>query len=203
MRRNHGSGIATVIVAIILLLTLAIGIGSSENIPTEGVVATYDCNYRVLSLDTQIETTDKDGNPVTIKGDIFRMFEDPLSMIDKDGNVIVYAGDAYNFVTQNDHGIYVSEEHVYDVIGEFKFLADSYTVNDAEGNKVAYVEFNMWDTVGKMYTADGTLIAQYTSGYFNHDYTVSIFDTNEIDENIVQMIFASYVSDKEADNSSK
>lgn len=200
-RRSSADGVSTVIALIIVAVMIIIGFASQGSKPSEGVVSTYDCNYRVLSLDTQIETVDKNGNTVTIKGDIFRIFEDPLSMIDSEGNVLVYAGDAYNFVTQNDHGIYVGDEHVYDVVGEFKLFADSYTVRDAEGNEVAYVKFNMWDTVGKMYTADGTLVAQYNSGYFNHDYTVSIFESNQFDEDVVQMIFASYVSDKEADNS--
>lgn len=199
-RKSNADPISTIIALVIVAIISMVGCSTQGTVPNEGVVSTYDCNYRVLSLDTQIETVDKNGNAVTIKGDIFRLFEDPLSMIDASGNVLVYAGDAYNFVTQNDHGIYVGDEHVYDVVGEFKWLADSYTVRDADGKEIAYVDFNMWDTVGKMYTTNGTLIAQYNSGYFNHDYTVSIFEANEFDEDVVQMIFASYVSDKEADN---
>lgn len=189
-----------IVYGVILVLLIGAGLLSQQPIPTEGVVSTYECDYKVMSLRTNIATTDSTGKSATIEGNILALFEDPLTMKDSSGNIICYAGDAYNFITQNNHGIYKNDEFLFNVDGEFKILADSYTVYDANGNEIAFVRFNMHDTVGKMYDANNTLIAQYNSGMFRKDYTVTIFEANEFDEDAIQMIFASYVSDKEADS---
>lgn len=199
-RNIDGETVKLIIYGMILLLLIGAGLLSQQPIPTEGVVSTYECDYKVMSLRTNIATTDSVGRNVTIEGNILALFEDPLAMKDSSGNIICYAGDAYNFITQNNHGIYKDDEFLFNVDGEFKILADSYTVYDANGNEIAFVRFNMHDTVGKMYDANNTLIAQYNSGMFRKDYTVTIFEANEFDEDAIQMIFASYVSDKEADS---
>jgi hypothetical protein len=58
----------------------------------------------------------------------------------------------------------------------------------------------MFDTRGIMYNMDGKVIARYDSALSRYDYIVSIYDDCQIDDESVLMIFASYVSDKRADN---
>ena len=86
-------------------------------------------------------------------------------------------------------------------MGKIKLFADSYDVFDADGNKIAFVSFNMFDTSGVMKNMDGDIIARYDSALSRKDYIVSIYDNCQIDDESILLIFASYVSDKRADDS--
>ena len=91
-------------------------------------------------------------------------------------------------------------ELIYVCDGKIKWFADSYDVFNKDGDKIAYVKFNMWDTKGTMVDMDGNVIAKYNSAWSRYDYIVSIYDNCPIDDESILMIFASYVSDVRSDS---
>jgi len=170
-------------------------------IKPDNTIATYNCNYRMLSLTTKIETVDEAKNPVTINGDsiFFKTIEDPLVMTSESGIVIAEAGDDYNFVTQNDHVILINDEPVYIMTGKFKLFGDTYVITNINGANIGTIEFNLFGTNGKLYDTSGAVIAQYNSAFLRKDYIVSIFEDNTLDIIAIQMMFASYASDRSGD----
>ena len=202
MRNKNSSSLMSYIIAFVIVFG-GMAIFGGFNVPNaagDNIKSTYSCDVKYVSLNTSINTVDKNGNPVNISGDILKFIEDPLSMRNEAGDVIAYAGDSYNLVSQDDHGIYLNGDFVFDVVGEFSFFGDKYYLRDSNGNTIATVDFNWSDTNGKMYDANGALIAQYVSAFAYKDYIVYVYDENTIDENALLMVFSSYVSDKEADS---
>ncbi len=191
-------GIISFAVALICLVIYGFTTPSPSN---KNFIKKYSCDVAVISLNTKIDTKDKNNNDVVIEGNILTLVTDPLSMKDKNGNIIAYAGDTYNFVSQDDHGIYLNGEFYCDMRGQFDLFGQNYKFVDKEGNVIATANFNFNDTIGKMYDANGMLIAEYTSAWFFKDYNLYIYDDTSIDINAIQMAIASYVSDKEADGS--
>ena len=171
--------------------------------PAENVSNKYMCNYKLLTLKTKIETEDEFGKTTNIQGGniLFRKYEDPLIMRDADERLICFANDDYDFITQNNHAIFKDSELLYAMEGKFSFFGNHYTIYDADGNTVAYADFNWLNTKGELYLDDETVVAQYNSNLFRKDYVVTIFENNTMDEDAIQMIFASYVSDSIADSS--
>lgn len=160
--------------------------------------AQYFCNQKMLSLDLNI---DVENGMYKIDGELFSTYEDDLAMTNKNGELVRKTDDQFNFITQNNHAIYDQEGNVlYGCNGKFKLLADSYEVVDKDGNQIATVDFNMFDTSGVMRDNAGSVIAKYDSALFRQDYIVSIYDGCEIDDESILMIFASYVSDVRADS---
>lgn len=172
----------------------------SINAPTE-YKTQYNCDYKVVSMDLDVGVVGTDGSRYNINGEIFSAYEDNLTMKNVDGEIVKVSNDDFNFISQNNHTIMTGDDVEYICDGKIKLFADSYDVYDSEENKVAYVSFNMIDTVGVMTDIDGNEIARYDSAVFGYDYVVTIFDGCEMDDESVLMIFASYVSDKRADNS--
>lgn len=158
----------------------------------------YFCNQKMLSWDLNI---DVENGMYKIDGELFSTYEDDLAMTNKGGDLVRKTDDQYNFITQNNHAIYDKDGNVlYGCNGKFKLFADSYEVVDKDGEKVATVNFNMFDTVGVMRDNNGNIIARYDSALWRKDYVVSIYDCCEIDDESILMIFASYVSDVRADS---
>lgn len=187
-----------IIIAIILSV---VGFTLTINAPNDAKTQ-YFCDYKHVTLDMEVDVENMSGEKMyNINGEVFSAYEDDLAMSNMDGETVRHTNDIYNLITQNEHVIYSNDGLMYSCDGKIKFFADSYVVYDASGNKVANVDFNMFDTVGIMKDVNGKTIARYDSALSRKDYIVSIYDGCEIDDESVLMIFASYVSDKRADDS--
>lgn len=186
-------------VAILMIVNLSAcgSTGYAETKTETGRV--YRCDYKSLNLNTKITTT-LNGEEISITGNIFTLFTDPLTVRDSKDNVLGYAGDVYGFISQDDHGIYIGEEFDVNMCGNIDLFGESYKLKDSEGNIVATVEFNMSNTGGSMRDMEGNLIATYSSILFMNDYTVTIYDNDICSDMSILMIMASYVSDYMADN---
>ena len=170
----------------------------------DGAKSQYFCdNHSFFSLDLNVDVEDMSKNDLyNINGEIFALYEDDLTMKNNSGDVVRATDDVFNLISQNNHAIYDGDKVLYHCNGQIKLFADSYEILDSENNKIAHVEFNMFDTVGIMRDNYGNVIARYDSAWLRYDYIVSIFEGCEIDDESVLMIFASYVSDVRADSSS-
>lgn len=159
----------------------------------------YDCNVHLNLLRTKI-TTELNGSEVTIKGNVLRFIEDPLSMVDSKDNVIANADDNYNFINQDDHAIYVNGVLACIVGGDFGFIANHYTIYNTDYKEIAKADFDSFDSYGSITSIDGVVWAEYSSGVLFYDYTVRIHEECELSDEVVLLLMASYKSDKMADN---
>ncbi len=185
-----------IITAIILL-----GIISMFLMPKlAGNITEYKCDVKNFRLSTTIEV-ERDGTEIgEVKGNIFALVTDPLTMYSSSGDKIAYAGDAYHFIAQDSHGIYVNDSFTVDMVGQVELLGEEYKIYDTEENLVAKVKFNDFNTSGEMRDKDGTLIATYSSNFFFNDFTVKVSDNCTLDHITVLMIMCSYYSDQAYDN---
>lgn len=191
--------ILSLLIAIFMIINLS-ACGSTVNTEIKNETGrVYKCDYKSLNLNTKI-TTIFNGEEISIVGNIFTFFTDPLTVKDSKGDVLGYAGDAYGFIAQDDHGIYIGDKFDINMCGNVDLWGESYKLKDAEGNIVATAEFNMSNTGGTIKDTEGNLIAKYSSSYFMNDYTVTIYDNNICSDMSILMIVASYVSDYMADN---
>ena len=190
-----------VIIAIVVLIAIAITLCTFNISAPSNASRQYFCDYHHVSFDMNINVEDMDGNKLyNIDGEVFATYEDDLTMTDNNGNIVKHTNDIYNLITQNEHAIYNSDnELLYKCDGKIKIFADSYDIYDSDGNKIAYVNFNMFDTRGIMTDVNGNTIARYDSALSRKDYILSIYENCKIDDESVLMIFASYVSDVRAD----
>lgn len=183
-----------------ILFSYASHISGQENIVrNETKFELYECDVKSLNLNTKI-IIDNDGEEIaTISGNVFKVVVDPLTMYDKDNEKIGYAGDSYHFISQDSHGIYMDNQFKYDMVGKVDFWGDTYEIYDANENLIAKMKFNMWNTKGIMYDTSDNMIAEYESKYYFNDYSVRIYDNCEFDTNSILMMFASFYSDRHAD----
>ena len=166
----------------------------------DGNITEYKCDVKNLRLATTIEIN-KDGRLIgEVKGSIFALVTDPLTMYSPADDKIAYAGDAYHFIAQDSHGIYVNGSFTADMVGQVEIFGEEYKIYDADENLLAKVKFNEFNTTGEMYDKNGTLIAVYSSNFFFNNFTVEISDKCELDHNTVLMIMCSYYSDQAYDN---
>lgn len=190
--------ILLLLVAICMVVSLS-SCASTVNTTTKTEAGrVYRCDYKSLNINTKITTT-LNGEEISIVGNIFTLFTDPLTVKDSKGNILGYAGDAYGFISQDDHGIYIGEEFDINMCGNVDLFGESYKLKDSEGNIVATAEFNMSNTSGSIRDTEGNLVATYSSSYFMNDYTVTIYDNDVCSDMSILMIVASYVSDYMAD----
>ena len=167
----------------------------------EGNVTEYKCDVKNFRLSTTIKIG-RDGTEIgEVKGNIFALITDPLTMYSTSGDKIAYAGDAYHFIAQDYHGIYVNGSFTTDMVGQVELFGEEYKIYDAEENLVAKVKFNGPNTSGEMRDKNGTLVATYSSNFFLKDFTVEISDKCTLDHYTVLMIMCSYYSDQAYDNS--
>lgn len=183
------------LIIFISIIILIIAIINCIIIPPQNAKKRFKCDYQALSLTTEIKTINKNDEPVIIKGKksiLTNWYEDPLVMIsESDGEVLALADDSYNLITENDHSICS-----YQLIGEFSIFGIKYTVKDTTDTVIGYINFNMLNTTGIFTDTNGVVLAQFDSALFRYDYVVSVFEANTIDEDILQMIFASCASDR-------
>ena len=158
----------------------------------------YECDYKTLSVNTEIQTLYK-GEEISISGNILRFIEDPLTAKTQSGKILGYAGDAYGLIEQDDHGIYVDGKFELNMNGKFMLLGNSYQLKDAKGNVVAKAEFDPFSVSGKIVDANENIIAIYSSGVMLNDYKVIIYDNDVCSDLAILMIMASYVSDAKFD----
>lgn len=199
--KNRFSVVGIFIVAVCVVFVLLAGFGVfGIDLPTE-YKEQYNCDYKVISLNLNVDVVGTNGNDYNIRGEVLSTYEDDLVMKNADGDIVKVTDDKFNFISQNNHIIMSGDTVEYICDGQIKIFADSYNIYDADENKVAYVYFNILDTVGIMKDMAGNEIARYDSAAFRKDYVVTIFDDCEIDSESILMIFGSYVSDKRADDS--
>lgn len=187
------------ILSLLVVVLMIVGLtacGSATNAETGRV---YKCDYKSLNINTKITTT-LNGEEISIVGNIFTFLTDPLTVKDSKGNVLGYAGDAYGIISQDDHGIYIGDKFDINMCGNVDLWGESYKLKDSEGNIIATVEFNAWNTRGSIEDTEGNLIATYSSSPIMNDYTVTIYDNSVCSDMSILMIMASYVSDYMADN---
>ena len=193
--------IECVIVVIIVIWGIASGITNSKDLASDDY-RTYECDYKSTSItQTRIKTV-IDGKDVIIKGSSIAKLKitDPLGMYDAVGNEIAYAGDTYGFIAQNTHGIYVNGEFEINMEGNVSLLGNVYTLKDKDGNALATIDCNSFDTKGYVTDNDGNIIASYESLFAVNDYTVKICDNDICSDEAMLLIIASYVSDVKYDS---
>lgn len=159
----------------------------------------YDCDVKVVSLNTKVEVSKNDEKYATISGDVFRVVEDPLQMT-KDGNQVAYAGDDYQFIDQDDHAIYVNGSLEVKMDGKFKLFGQAYDLYDKDGHLIGTAEFAPLNFNGHIYDIDGNEIARYNRKSFFKDYTSYIKENDILSDDAILMIFASSHSDESYDN---
>ena len=185
------------LLVVFLIAVLMVGCGSVT--PKEGD-RVFNCDYHCVSFTTKIDVTeDNTENNYRIQGEFFRKFVEDL-IIEKDERIFL-SKDQYNLISQNDHTIYVDGQKEVEMIGHFAFFGDSYTINSGE-REVATAEFNFFNTYGELKDAEGEIIATYHSGLIRKDYVVCVKENCDFDEKVVNLIFASYVSDYQSDHMS-
>lgn len=188
------------ILCITLLFSLVGCVGSTHPPSDSRDYTVYDCNGRVIALQTKIEI-DKEGEYFgKIQGNIFTVVTDPLTMYDINENKIAHAGDTYHFINQDSHGIYVGRELMYEMVGKFEWLGQEYEIYDYDQNYVGKLKFSPGNFNGMLTDAKGNIVAEYDSFFGFYDYELKIYDDCELDEISVLMMFASYYSDYHYDN---
>lgn len=193
--KKHIPIILTIVIIIVVILC------TSQIYAPGDADSQYFCNRKPFSLDMKVKIENMDGKELyTIDGEVFSAYEDDLKMTNTSGQTVLNTNDKYNFISQNQHDIYRSDELIYVCDGKIKWFADSYDVFNKDGDKIAYIKFNMWDTKGTMVDMDGNVIAKYNSAWSRYDYIVSIYENCPIDDESILMIFASYVSDVRSDS---
>lgn len=185
---------------LIILFSFTCCVGSSHPSASSRDYTVYDCNGRVISLQTKIEI-DKEGEYFgKIQGNIFTAVTDPLTMYDANEKKIAYAGDTYHFINQDSHGIYIGRELMYEMVGKFEWMGQEYEIYDYDQNYIGKLKFSPGNFNGMLTDAKGNIIAEYQSFFGFNDFELKIYDDCEIDEISVLMMFGSYYSDYHYDN---
>lgn len=185
-------------IGIIACLLISFSVPSANRVSENYTL--YDCDVKVLNLNTKINITRDSEKFASVSGNILKLIEDPLTMYNTEGKKIGYAGDTYHFISQDSHGIYVDNEFKYDMVGNVDYVGESYDIYDKDRNLIAKMEINGVSTKGCLCDLNNNLLAEYTSGYFYYDFDVKIYDNCELDHKSVLMIFCSYYSDYSADS---
>lgn len=191
-----------VLAILITIAVVAVGAFSlSGNSKEKDLYTEYQCDVKTISLSTKIEI-DKEGESFCeVRGNLFRIKTDPLTMYDLEDNKIAYASDDYHLIAQDSHVINVGNTVTAEMVGLVDLLGESYTIYNTDGEQVAEISFNKLNTKGEMYDMEGNIIADFYSKLFFNDFSVRIYDECKLDENTVLMIFCSYYSDQKADSS--
>ena len=186
---------------VLVVLIIAIAVSSTTNEEPEVQGTKYNCDVKNFELSTSINIM-KDGEFFAkVKGNIFTYVTDPLTMYDKDGNKVAYAADEYHYIAQDSHAIFVDDSFTCEMAGLVRIWGQAYEIYGKNGDKIADVTFNSFNTSGKMYDLEGNLIAEYISNTFLNDFDVRIYEKCNLDEKTVLMIFCSYYSDYSYDAS--
>lgn len=187
-----------IVIASVLLMVMAFIFSGKEDF--EGPHTEYSCDVKNFQLSTTVEIEKENEDFAKVSGNIFALVTDPLTMYDLAETKTAYAGDAYHFIAQDSHTIYVDNQLTVEMVGLIDFFGESYDIYDLDGEKIAHMKFNFWNTNGKMYDMDNNIIADYNSNFFFNDFSVRISENCNLDEKTVLMIMCSYYSDQNADS---
>ncbi len=184
--------LAIIVIAIIVIYTSNVK-SALEN------ATTYACDYRCLSLfKTSIEVKMDKQEYATIEGKSVKFVQDPL-ILKKDSDTVGKADDEYHFINQDSHSITVGDETI-EVVGEFELLGERYSLYNSKGESIGTVRTNLWGTKGIISDNNGSIVAEYNSGWLRKDYSVTVSNDSKISDDTILLIFASYVSDYSFDN---
>lgn len=189
---------------VVVIAVLLVGMFASCFVrPNLGDYTEYKFDVKhFLKLSTTMEIEKSGEYFAKVQGNIWKFVTDPLTMYDADGNNVAYAGDEYHLIAQDSHVIFVNNSVAAEMVGRVNLLGETYDIYNANQEKIARLTVNMFSTKGKMYDADGNLVADYWSFPLFKDFSVRVADSCEIDENIVIMVFSSYYSDHKFDSNS-
>lgn len=196
MKKNVTRIMAFVVIVIGLLIGLAVLLGHKKDI---GPCTEYECDVKNFRVSTTIEIDKENEAFAKVSGNIFKFLTDPLTMYDLNGNKTAYADDSYHLIAQDAHSIYVDGVMSVEMVGLVKIFGEAYDIYNKDGEKIAKVTFNQFNTNGKMYDVNGNLIADFNSKLFMKDFCIRITEDCNLDEKTVLMIFCSYYSDQSAD----
>lgn len=190
---------------IVIMFSVFVGIFTAMSIPKAAaptIEKQYTCDYK-WRIKTEIHTVNKDGEDVVISGNnpFWKKYQDPLKMMNSDRNAICFADDDFNLVSQNDHAIFKGDELLCVMEGKFNMFGNEYVIYNASKDIIAYAKFNALATKGTLNLVDGTLAASFESKLLGRDYVITIAEDNTMDEDVIQMMFASFVSDAVSDAS--
>lgn len=186
---------------IIVLGILIIVVGFIDSLMMDkfdGPYTQYDCDVKNFKLSTTIDIKKEDEEFMQVKGNIFALITDPLTLYNGEQKT-AYAGDAYHFIEQDSHTIYVNDEFSAEMVGLIDFFGETYEIYDYDGNIVAKVSCNSFNTKGKLCDGEGNVLADFYSKLFYNDFTIRISENCPFDDKTVLMIFCSYYSDQNAD----
>lgn len=186
----------------IVILAVLIAVVITSNVKSNLEDATsYDCNYHSINIfRTVIDIKSQDKDYATIEGEHVKVFVlDPLVM-KKDDEVVGKAGDKYDFITQDSHAISLNDNLYLQMSGDIKVFGEQYNIYDSNGKYIGKADFNAFGTNGTFEDKNGNVIAEYNSGLFRKDYTVTIKNDTNINEDAILLMFASYASDFAFDN---
>lgn len=205
---------------LVLVIFVLIGLtGCVESIDAGEPVASYYCDVKVLSLrnsEIVVHENNKAGEKLyKIEGNIVRLVTDPINMygftdgtLNKD-KLVGHATDTYHLFTQDDHSIYLSGELVFTMLGKYDAITNKYDIVDYDGNNVGFAKFDYLNLNGNLYDANNNLVATYVSAWVedfgflkDYDYIVKIYDDSFAPREAILLLFASFNSDKIADNNS-
>lgn len=196
-RKNVVRIVVAVVVAILMWGTLSWFIRADI-----GTYTAYKFDVKhFLKLSTTIEIEKSGESYAKVQGNIWKIVTDPLTMYDTNGNKMAYAGDEYHLIAQDSHTIIVDGSVAAEMVGRINLFGETYDIYNANQEKVGRVKFNMFNTKGTMYDADGKIVADYRSFPFFKDFDIRVSDEYELDENVILMVFCSYYSDQNADSS--
>lgn len=190
--------IAILVAVVMVLVLVTFGLW---RISPAGDGKDYYCNVKGLSLSTKIEISEDSKVIRKVKGNMLKVLTDPLTLYDANENKIGYAGDSYRVVAQDAHVIYLDGKVKCIMDGKVDFLGETYKLYDAEGVQIGRIKFNFLDTKGILYDMNDKVLATYASNVLRNDYIVTISEACKIDPDALLLLFASYVSDKDADSS--
>ena len=192
--------VVRIIAAVIIAALLGGSLLSWIICPNIGEYTEYKFDVKNFHMATTIEVEKSGEDFATVKGNVWKFVTDPLTMYDTNENKLAYAGDEYHFLAQDSHSIVVNDT-VVEMVGRVNFIGETYDIYDADQKKIPKLKINYFNTEGKLYDADGNIIAVYRSFPFFNDFNVRVSDDCELDENVVVMVFSSYYSDHKFDES--
>lgn len=192
MNRAKTAIIVLIVFNILLVVISTLSFSYKEG---EGNSKTYNCDVKNIRLSTDIEVN-KDGEYIKkIKGNVFKIVTDPLTLYDKNDKKLGYASDEYAIVNQDTHMLRVGKTF-YIMHGKIKILGEEYELLDEDGNYIGMCEFNYLNTKGMIKNANGEVVANYKSKLFFRDFDVVIYENCEIEDDAILMICGSYYSDQ-------
>lgn len=195
MERRIAKRIVFGIVAVILLGLVIHSIMKKDI----GACTEYHCDVKSLNWSTTINIEKEGEHFATVKGNLFRFVTDPLTLYDAANTKIAYAGDEYHWIAQDSHSIFLNNTLAVEMVGRFNPFGETYDIYNSNNEKIGRVQFNFFNTKGKMYDTESKLVADYNSFFFFNDFDVRICEDCKIDENVMLMIFSSYYSDQAED----